>query len=594
MCSATTDCAQPESAPHSPATLLPPSPNTTGKGSLIFLIVFGLVYCTLLYAFSTRRFQHFEIAIIGLHLCLLVPFLFRALIRRRSPVTTRLFVPDRWQRRILIACAALFAVTAGAVSYRVSQGILLSDENAYAFQARILATGRLYADPPPVLRVGGMSKPDVTDVVVNMFSPAEYKPVRYDQQIITGRGWYAKYSIGWPLLLAIPEALNSSWVVAPLLGLGLLFVIYRLASGAMGSLPAIAAVWIAALSPYYLDNSIGYMPHAFSGWLAGVACLLCVQALRKPGAAAFALMLVPLMVCLHVRPFTAFILMVMLSGAVLLQIRKSPKLFWRCAAVAISAFAIGGASIIAYNFLLTGSLLLSPYAQYRSTTIPPEISATIPVILRNLSTTWRWASQSCMAYSFPLVFLLAGYGFWLKRRDAVARILAALFPALMIGHLVQVERSASLFAERYWFEGFFAVAILAGYGMVELFRRLGVSIRVAAVAFGIVSLSQIGSNAAAIGVLEDAARPERMVRALAERYRHDGTAVFLADNLPLFDGLHLNLNAGDWKRASSIYLRDPGDNLRKQWADLFGLKKWAVITYDERQQRGVLLEQSQN
>jgi len=205
-------------------------------------------------------------------------------------------------------------------------------------------------------------------------------------------------------------------------------------------------------------------------------------------------------------------------------------------------------------------------------------------ILQNVASMWRFATQSTLLYSFPLVFPLAIAGFWAAKKErSDVWILAALFTGMVFGHLLQTEPSSSLIGERYWFEAYFCVTILASYFVVRLFRswRPG---RAAAVAIYTMSAAQVLIMLASAGQLNFAAWSGREMRRLAESYEHCGCVVFLQDSNP-FHGAYLNLNGPSWPRADVFYAIDPGAPERREWAGGFGGREWGVLRYDRNARR---------
>jgi len=516
-----------------------------------------------------RRPVHFEWFAIAAQFLLLLPALVFAL---RPPVLGERAWPrsggvPRW---LTAACLAGFLTAALVAGSRVSPGVLIPDESAYGFQARILASGSLVAQPPP----------GATDVPTG--APV---PLRFVHHLVSTRGWYAKYPIGWPLVLAAAEPYGLGWVVAPLVALVLLLLVRAIAREAFGG-TGFAAMWLAMLSPLFLAGAVGRMPHALAGALTAAACLFCLRGVRTRRLSDFALMFAPLVLLFHVRPFTGLIMSVVLGCAALIAVRRERGLAWRVAAVGVAAAVLAGVSVAAYNRELTGSVWLSPYAWYRNLPVPAEISASPASIAGGaMLQKLRMSAQSTLAWSFPLAFVLAAWGCWLRRALTATRILAVVYPALVLGHLVQPEWSAWVIGERYWFEGYFAVAILAAQGMASLDARWQPSVRLRLTVAVLLTAWGAGTCVAAVNYLEFVSRHRRIVAEAVERFRDRPCVVFLADTPPVFYGEHLNLNDGDWRSAPAVVLRDPGAQDRPLWAGLFGRDEWVVITYDPGRQR---------
>src|SRR5262249_29288285 len=155
-------------------------------------------------------------------------------------------------------------------------------------------------------------------------------------------------------------------------------------------------------------------------------------------------------------------------------------------------------------------------------------------ILRGLASVWRFSTQSTLIYTFPFVFPLAVYGFWSYRDSGAVRVLAAVFSAIVLGHLVQPEGSFSFIGEPYWFEAYFAFVGLAAGGLLCLFhgRRMPRSHAIAAIL--LLTVIQVAMTAAACPRMDNPGLSRRVVRRTAERYGDRHCVVFLEDNPPAF------------------------------------------------------------
>ena len=510
-----------------------------------------LVYGSFAALLVGRQAPHYEWLVGGLQL-LLVPLWFAA--RRRA-------VPAP---RVLWVVLGAFLGLSLAASRSLSNGVVIPDESAYRFEARLLATGRLKATPPP----GSLGE-----------SSEASEPVTFNHHVISEKGWYGKYPIGWPLLLALPERVGWGWVVTPALGCLLLGLIGAIAREAFGEDAALPAVWMGALSPFFLANSVGFMSHAWAGLLIAGAFLLMLQGIRTKRLWRFAGMFGLLVLSFQVRPFSAFIASISLGTATLICLRRDRKLLKWLAGMSAAAGVTAVVSTLAYYRAFTGDWLLSPYALARGLRVPVEMTASPAFILESLASRWRFSVQSMWVLGFPLVFVLAGIGLYRQRHRGAAWILAALFGATCLGYLVQPEGSGAVIGERYWFEAFFCILVLAAPVMAGLMSRTVV---------WALSAAQVLVLCGTIQVLVRRAEPTSAMRSLAEQYRNCDCVVFMKEEEPHFAPQHLNINDPDWQRARVFYLRDPGPAARSLWAARFGRTRWAVLEYDARLKRARL------
>jgi hypothetical protein len=266
-----------------------------------------------------------------------------------------------------------------------------------------------------------------------------------------------------------------------------------------------------------------------------------------------------------------------LAGFVYLR-RESRLRIWLIAAV----LAFGGLtaiSMLLYNYAFTGGWLRSPYGLYRGLQAPTELNFSLSTVLGNLGWTTRFGVQSTVLFTFPFLFPLAAYGLWFQRRSPKAVVLALLFPALMAGYLIQPEHSSSYIGERYWFQGFLGVIVLAAQGTVRLLD-LWRPVRAAQIAvLSVLIAGQLVMTAKAWEVMRNRSKPFAIMREAAERYRGSGRAVFLSMDAPATPA-HINLNRPDWKYLQVFYLVDPGPAERCIWSARLGLHSWAALHYD--------------
>ena len=120
-------------------------------------------------------------------------------------------------RRILLI-AAIFLVEALLVHFLLAQRFPLSgDDYSYLYQAKLFASGKLSAEDPiynPSLPFYGC---------IETYCLRDYQGHRF-----------SKYPPGWPALLAVGVKLGVPWLVDPLLGALLIFLILNYVEQRMG------------------------------------------------------------------------------------------------------------------------------------------------------------------------------------------------------------------------------------------------------------------------------------------------------------------------------------------------------------------------
>jgi hypothetical protein len=536
-----------------------------GNANRIPVMVAGtLLYGALVAVAVMRGWPHYELLAIFLQAVLLLPALLYGL-KGREPGPQQLPIPARvglWTAAFM----GVFLIGSAALSAINTQGFSNPDEVAYRFQARILGAGKLMAAPPP----GAPQKPEAVPL-----------PLRFNNLILWRNGWFAKYPLGWPLVLALPEKVGWGWLVNPLLAVGILICTARIAGTLSGPEVSFCAVALLVLSPCFLAPSVQLMTHATAGLLVASSCWAWMEGMRRRRLSYFFFMYLLVGLTFHVRPFTALLTAATLTGGVILTLRREPGALAKTLAIGAAVGAVTVGSVLLYNRTFTGNLWLSPYAFARGLNVPVEISASVPQALRNMKEMWRFSLQSTLLFFFPLIFVLAAVGFWKNRKTSpMVWLLLSLFLVIVLGHLVQTEDSGSVLAERYWFESYFAVAILAAQGIAAVVAAFK-SPRPSVIAAGCSLLAvQLMVTIAASKIVLQRSAPSIAVAHLAGQFRDCRCVVFLRSSPPFFAAQHLNLNGPGWQQEQVFYAVDPGPGQRMAWARTLGRERWVVVGYD--------------
>lgn len=542
----------------------------------LVLIGAALVYLAVTGYAISQNVSHFELWGVLLQFILLLPALWLVLRDRTvgdSPFSFSEVPGQKWMALLLVG----FSVVALPFSYWIGRAVVFADETSYQFQALAFDHSELMAEPPPGAKVAETVTPE---------------PIAFKHLVVSRKGWFTKYPIGWPLVLAVGEKVNLGWAVNPVLGIVFLLLIGAVAHEAYGRGLAFPALWMAVLSPYLLSYTTGRMSHGLCAVLITAAALFCVRALRTPRTSDVVLMFVALILSFHVRPYTAFLVAPVMGLALLLKYWRDRPVFVRLLLIAGVAGVVAVGSVLFYNWAYTGKPLLSPYALYDRTETPTDVTLNPRTMLKVLTETRRFSVQTTLLYSFPLVFLSAAIGVWKDRHSAVTRMLAVLFPVVFLGYLAQPFGSSPIVGERYYFEVFFSAVVLAAVGLqrlVEEWRSLRFNVMWAA---AVLTVVQIGLTALAADQIERVGRPYQEISAKAHSYADCNCVVFLRSTEDhVYFSPNLNLNRPDWRRAHVFYFNDPGEGERPEWATKLGWRKWVVLTYDEGAEQARVLQQ---
>ena len=172
-------------------------------------------------------------------------------------VRTRVPVLASWAAVVVLA-AALFGVTLYLNYSFESHMPHVPDETSYIFQAKVFASGNLWAAPPPVDESFQLGNPPL--IVVH-----------------EGR-WASLYPFGHPLMLAVGEVFGAMWIIPPLLGAASLVLIFAIGRNIHSTRVGLLAALLFALSPFVMMTASNFMSHNTAAFF--VLCSLFFLTLR--------------------------------------------------------------------------------------------------------------------------------------------------------------------------------------------------------------------------------------------------------------------------------------------------------------------------
>ena len=521
-------------------------------------------YCVAVGLVHWNRPARADVIILVLRYALVLPVLVFFIRNRRGAGESR------WKLPPVRLQAAVFVLVAAPLAWYWGRGQTVSDESGYRFQARLFASGTIAAEAPPIR--------------LDAFPRVRNNEIPFAGDILYAGRWFSKYPPGWPAVLALAEQLRAGWLASLLLSGGILVLTGTLAKLAFDRTTARLAVLLSIASPYFLYNSMGYLSHPLCGVLVAAAAYFCLAGIRGRSRAAFWAMFAALAMAAQVRPFTAFCVGLVLGPCALWAVRKERAMAAAVlsAGIVCGACAIGGAAI--YNHALTGSYWRSTYALARGTNIPIEVTPSLKVLSRNLQYERRWSVEATAIFTFPFLFLTAA---WCtlqeaRRRTEVA-VPALLFAVVAAGYLIQPESSTCPYGERYYFEVFFAAAILAARGIVLIAQSGPGSAR--AISHALVGLlaAQGCVFVVCTPIMAGHTRYFAQVGEAFARVTSPGTVVFVPDVSAedyLDNARNFNPNPADWRKAPAVYLPDPGEANRDEETRRLGRSRWILLRKD--------------
>jgi hypothetical protein len=254
---------------------------------------------------------------------------------------------DRWEkrnRRALPLAAALWVVAVSSllcwiVFERVPH---LHDEVAYTYEAKYLATGRLYLEPPP-----------------------EPKAFETEFSMQDNDKWYMATTAGWPAVLALGYLIGAPWLINPLLGGIAVLLAHVLVRRLYNVDVADGTVLLLAGSPWLLYLSASLMPHPLTLVLSALGLLGVARARNEGGVIWGFIGGLAIGAMLHVRPLDAVILAVAAGiwwlSAGWNRLRLAPLAATVLAGLAMTIL------FLAYNRAVSGDPLYPPINKFTDT-----------------------------------------------------------------------------------------------------------------------------------------------------------------------------------------------------------------------------------
>ncbi len=253
----------------------------------------------------------------------------------------RVVLHSRRRRFLLVTVCASVISSALFSWFCMAHRTHIVDETAMLFQARVLASGHLYAASPSI--------PDAFDCEFVIADPPR---------------WYGKYFIGQSLFLVPGVWVGAPWLVHPILIGFCVWLTYLLGRELLTEKIARIASVLMMLSPLRLYTGGTMMGHASSLFVLLVFALAMVKVVRQPGKwgwgalAGFALGL-----AFNARPLTVIGMagVIGLASAVYFPWRQFQ---WRTLAAFMVTLGLWACIFLAYNHALTGDARLTPFNKW--------------------------------------------------------------------------------------------------------------------------------------------------------------------------------------------------------------------------------------
>jgi len=305
----------------------------------------------------------------------------------------------RWP--LTVALALLVLALAVGIRLGVLQNMpITDDEHVYQFQAKLLASGRLYADSPP---------PEVREFFNNQF-------------IVNNGRWHGTYFAGHPAVLALASRVGLMEWTGPLCAALTLLLGVGIARRVFGERAAVLTGALLVLSPFFVFVSATQLSQPTSTLFLTLFVYAALRIETAPRSASWwALAAATLSAGVLTRPQSGVILslpFVVRLGFLTLRGRIRPG--WGPLLLAVVIAGAGAATLLAINHTLTGSILKTGYHAYMAQGIkwlyPFGPYYTMREITQNLVQINFWL------LGWPLSLLFVPF----FRRDGRAWCLAAI------------------------------------------------------------------------------------------------------------------------------------------------------------------------
>ncbi len=296
--------------------------------------------------------------------------------------------------------------------------------------------------------------------------------------------WISQYTLGWPALLAVGQALGLVWIVGPVCGLVLGYFTWQLGTEVGGKRVGALAAALGVLSPMAQILAGSMLAHTASAMLSALFLWLYVTGWKDESRwwARLACAGLALGFALSIRPLSALSVAIpsaLYGLAEMWRLKFGHRAWTGLLAVVIGGLA-GSVPQFLDNYYITGNPLLFAY------TLGPKITwswgnysdglfladhtmALVPDMA--FGWFWPWISGGKLAllgFSFVVIVFITGRA---QRLDWLLLGLCISFPVAYMGS--NAGTGLHGFGPRYYSDVFFALFILTARGVVVLGNLYG-------------------------------------------------------------------------------------------------------------------------
>ena len=363
--------------------------------------------------------------------------------------------------RVALILSIIAVLLSYSVAVRVFEAIPhIEDEIAFAWQARLIADGKLTID-----------------------SPAHAKSFLIPFVVDHDGKRFAKYPLGWPTLMGVGVALGMRTIVNPLLAGLAVWLTYRLGKKVFSEIVGALAALLTATSPFFMMNSGSLLSHPFGLVLSTAFALSWLDAWSRPETPDSARDKIALVaaagtlgVLILTRPLTAVAVALpfIIHGIYLFLRGKAADRIRLLAFMGIILAFIGMHFL--WQYAVTGDPTVNPYTlwwEYDRIGFGSAVGRAEGG--HSLSQAWTntkfsiWVGRhdlfGWLAYSW--IFLPFGLIAILRYRNWRGLMIACVLPSLVLIYMAYWIGSW-LFGPRYYYEGLFCLTLVSAAGIAWL------------------------------------------------------------------------------------------------------------------------------
>jgi hypothetical protein len=355
--------------------------------------------------------------------------------------------------KIWRASAALLAVAGGLgalLAVSILRGFANSgDEYGYLFEAQTFLAGRLWLPLEPGHEFFSF-----------------FHIVERDGKLVS------QYPPGWPAVLAAFRVVGLPfWFVNPLLSIFLLLGLAKFCEREHGPAAALAAVAMAAITPFFLFNAGSYFTH-ISAALCGLSfCYFGRSFLDLPSWRPAAIAGAALGVLGTIRPYDVLFFAAPFAGELLLKGGRRHYLHLPVVGLAGLPFL---AALLYVNQAVTGNPLLlveswgSPLLKLGLYPVDEDGHRYTPlnsalIAAHEIGLLGKWTS--------PIFLLACVPAFFLKLRRHQLRFHDFVFPAAMLAYFFFFSPGGNRYGPRYYFDAWPLLVATVAWAFAELFEK---------------------------------------------------------------------------------------------------------------------------